>query len=366
VTSDDGSTSISHIPKFEDALKELYRHACKTGVPREKIRSWLNSDNTLIRLIEKEENWWFPEIPEGIGSDAVALHFVERGCHLGRVPAHLRSYRVDLAATSGPYSTPNSLFWVPAEHLTPKLMGDAMIRHPYVMDDTIIQHPSAINTLVSVINKLVIEREKITVDLYESVGQVFDFYTFRSLRVSKEMAANDRYQAVLEQLRERENSLIREASLKDPSAAINSFVLEHTGRTLAELTLAELTHAELTLDIDSRRGKAVDVDKFTRRYVPEEVTEQPQFKALLEGLQKKAHSGLDSGDRPRQGDGKRAEPPSRMEWDYGDGNGGGGGGGGGPTHAAPSRDAVASASYASSRGLVAKRRRVGGPGRSSS
>ena len=121
-----GATSISCIPTLEDALKELKRQAREIGFSGEEIRSWLNSDNTLIRLIEKEA-WWLYEIPEGTGSDAVALHFVERGCHLVRVPAHLKSYRVCLAATSGVNSAADSLGYVPAEHLTPKLIDDARV-----------------------------------------------------------------------------------------------------------------------------------------------------------------------------------------------------------------------------------------------
>jgi hypothetical protein len=328
-----GATSISCIPTLEDALKELKRQAMEIGFSGEKIRSWLNSDNTLIRLIQKLA-WWLCEIPEGTGSDAVALHFVERGCHLALVPAHLKSYRVCLEATSGLHSSASDLVNVPLEHRTPELFRAALRKDPY-----------AINHL---------KPNERTIDLYEFVGESLGEVdlltdTFSRLYVSKEMEANDRYQAVVDRLRERKEALILAAWLKDPYAAFNSFALHRT---------------ELTLDMYALVAAKVDLCTFSRLYVSKEMAEQPRFKTVLEQLQKEANSGLRNRDWPRPGDGKRAEAPSRMEWDYGDGNGGGGGGR--PTHAAPSGAAVPSASYASSTRLVAKRRRGDGQGESSS
>ena len=326
-----GATSISRKPTLEGALKELKRQAMEIGFSGEKIRSWLTSDNTLIRLIEKE-TWWLCEIPEGTGSDAVALNFVERGYGFTLVPAHLRSYRVCLEATSGHRSSPFNLVNVPPEHRTPELFRAAVRKDP-----------DAINHL---------KPNERTIDLYELVGESLGEVdlltdTFSRLCVSKEMEANDRYQAVVDRLRERKNALILEAWLKDPYAAINSFALHRT---------------ELTLDMYALVGAKVDLGTFSRLYVSKEMAEKPRFKTVLAQLQKEAQSGLHNRDWPRQGDGKRAEAASRMEWDYGDGNGGGGR----PTHAAPSRAAVPSASYASSTGLRAPRRRGDGQGESSS
>ncbi len=179
-----GGTSISCIPTLKDALKELKRQARESGFSDEQIKPWLTSDNTLIRLIEKE-TWWLCEIPEGAGSDAVALHFVEIGCGLALVPAHLKSYRVCLEATSGPHSSASNLVNVPPEHRKEELFRAAVRKNPY-----------AINHL---------QLNELTIDLYELVGEKLlsekgDFDAFSRLYASKEMAEQPRFKAVLERL----------------------------------------------------------------------------------------------------------------------------------------------------------------------
>ena len=80
-------------PTLDDARDVLKGQARAKGYSQAAIHAWLTSDNTLIQLIEKHESW-LGEIPPGEGSDAVALHFVERGHPLMHLPSHLLSYRV--------------------------------------------------------------------------------------------------------------------------------------------------------------------------------------------------------------------------------------------------------------------------------
>jgi hypothetical protein len=275
VTSDDGSTSKSYIPKLEDALKKLSNRAMEVGFSATEISLWLKSDNTLIRLIEKEI-WWLEEIPEGTGSDAVALHFVKMGRSIARVPAHLKSYRVCLEATSGPHSSPSNLMNVPPEHRRAELLHAAVSKNPYAIDH--------------------LQRNERTIELYEFVASKVDLDTFSSLNASQEMRANARYRKAVKELRELENSPTLLASRIDP------YDWSHS---------SERHCAELTLGMYKFFGAKVDLGTLSRRYISQEMAERPRFKAVLERLRRDALPGLNHGGAPIQG-----------------GGGGGGGGGG--------------------------------------
>ena len=166
-------------PTIDDAREVLRRQARAKDYSQAEIDAWLASDDTLIQLMEKE-NRWLRETPPGEGSGVVALYFMERGYALRNVPTHLRSYRVCLEATSGLRSGPDRLHYVPAAHRTPELVRAAVSKHP-----------DAIRFL---------DDEQRTIELYELAGERADFETFRKLPVTQQVAADPRYQAVLERL----------------------------------------------------------------------------------------------------------------------------------------------------------------------
>ena len=166
-------------PTIDDAREVLRRQARAKDYSQAEIDAWLASDDTLIQLMEKE-NRWLRETPPGEGSGVVALYFMERGYPLRNVPTHLRSYRVCLEATSGPRSGPDRLHYVPAAHRTPELVRAAVSKHPDAMR--------------------FLEDEQRTIDLYELAGSQLDLERFRELPVTQQVAADPRYQAVLERL----------------------------------------------------------------------------------------------------------------------------------------------------------------------
>lgn len=172
-------------PTLREARELLRGQAEAQGYSQAQIDAWLASDNTLIQLIETQDNWqdsWLSEIPSGEGSDAVALHFLARGYSLAHVPSHLQSYRVCLQAVTRDSSGLGALelHHMPAAHLTPELIRAAVSKHP-----------EAIGILRS---------EDRTLDLYELAGARADFDTFRELPVTERVAADPRYRAVLQRL----------------------------------------------------------------------------------------------------------------------------------------------------------------------
>jgi hypothetical protein len=167
---------------LDDARAVLRGQARAKGYSEAEINAWLTSDDALIQLIEAQEPWrnysWLGSIPPGQGSDAVALHFVARGCSLDAVPSHLRSYRVCLEVTRASDSL--ELPDVPAAHRTPELIRAAVSKHPDAM--------------------CFLEDAQRTIELYELAGERADFDTFRKLPVTQQVAADPRYQAVLARL----------------------------------------------------------------------------------------------------------------------------------------------------------------------
>ncbi len=170
-------------PSLNQAREFLRGQARAQGYSQAQIDAWLASDNTLIQLIKTQDLdkcMWISQIPPGEGSDAVALHFLAEGYTLVHLPSHLWSYRVCLQAVTRPLGALH-LPYMPAAHLTPELVR------------------TAVRTLPEAIGCL--RPEYRTLDLYELAGTRADFDTFRKLPVTEEVAADRRYRAVLERLR---------------------------------------------------------------------------------------------------------------------------------------------------------------------
>jgi hypothetical protein len=172
-------------PTLHEARELLRGQAEAQGYSQAEIDAWLASDNTLIQLIETQDNWqdsWLSEIPSGEGSDAVALHCLAKGCSLAHVPSHLKSYRVCLQAVTRDSSGLGAmeLHHMPAAHLTPELVRAAVSKHPEAIG--------------------ILGPEHRTLALYELAGKRADFDAFRELPVTQQVAADPRYQAVLARL----------------------------------------------------------------------------------------------------------------------------------------------------------------------